>query len=301
MSSLSLKTGPVLGPRPGLTLAWMLLSVLCFSTAALSARVVGSAVPATQVVFLQHCFALLTMLPFATFFYSFDHLLTSHLRLHMLRAALNVIGVGLWYASLVRLDMATAQALNFVHPLFVTVGAALLLREHVSRWQWWALLAGFAGVLILARPFAAESPDGLDVLLPLGAAAFWALADLIARRLTATEHAGTMTFYMVLLPMPIAAIPAIGTWVPPSPVIWQWALLLGAVYAVAQFALARALTLARASALQPFNYLRLPLIAGMGFLAFGQVPDVWTWVGGAVMIAAALSITRSRQSDRGAG
>jgi drug/metabolite transporter (DMT)-like permease len=282
------------GRRPVSALVWMLLSVCFFSFTALAARVCGATLPAVQVVFLQHCFGLLVMLPFAAFFYGFDHILTGRMRLHLLRAMLNVVGVALWYTALVRLQMATAQALNFTHPLFMTLGGALLLRETVSRRQWGAVLLGFVGVLVLARPFSADMGAGADVLLPLGAALCWTGADLLARKLTTTEHAGTMTFYMILLPLPVAAIPAIGAWIPPNPAVWQWAVMLGGSYAVAQFALARALSLSSASALQPLNYLRLPIIAGLAFLALGQVPDIWTWVGAAVMIGASLCIKRSR-------
>jgi len=240
-----------------------------------------------QVAFLRNFFAAITLMPWLAAG-GFSALRTTRLKTYLWRAAIGLIAMLMWFSALALMPLADAVALNFTVPLFATLGAALFLGEVVRARRWGATLVGFVGVLIILRPGFTEL--SLVMFLPIGAALFQAIGALLVKSLSRTEGAGTVVAYMNLLLTPLSLIPALFVWQWPS---W-WALglcaFVGFTGALAHVAFTRAYALADASAVMPFDYMRLPFTAALAFLLYTEIPDLWTWVGAGVIAASAAYI-----------
>jgi drug/metabolite transporter (DMT)-like permease len=220
----------------------------------------------------------------------FPGLDTHHLRLHLARAAVGVFAMGFWFTSLALVPLAEAVALNFTMPLFIVAGAAAILGEKVGLRRWSATAIGFLGMLVILRPgIAVVSPV---MVLPVAAAFFMAISVLMLKHMSATVSAGTSVLYMNLLITPLSLVPAAFVWAWPH---WQDLFVLaalGLIAMLAHLALARALAAADASAIMPFDYARLPFIALIAFVLFGEVAEIWTWIGAAIIAGSAFYIAR---------
>ena len=283
--------GPLAGLPPAfLGPIYIVAAALFFSVMNLMIREASSELEPLQVAFFRNVFAMLALMPWilrAGIRRSFS---TRRLKLHLFRSFITFFAMNCWFYSLALLPLADATALNFTVPLFATVGAALILGEIVRARRWIATLVGFCGVLIILQPgFKTVEPI---MLLPVVAALFMAGATLTVKRLSDTESPMTIVLYMNTLLTGVSLVPALFVWRWPSLEIWLVVLALGAVGSLAQILMARAYASAEASAIMPFDYTRLPFIALFAYLAYGEVPGIWTWVGGAVIAASAIYIAR---------
>jgi len=125
------------------------------------------------------------------------------------------------------------------------------------------------------------------------------------KSLSETESPNTIVLYMNLLLTPLSLVPAVFVWQWPSTTTLSYMAMLGLLAAAAHIALTRAYAVADASAVLPLDYTRLPFVAAIAFLAFGEVPDLWTWVGAGIIAGSALyiahremRITRSQGAAR---
>jgi drug/metabolite transporter (DMT)-like permease len=115
---------------------------------------------------------------------------------------------------------------------------------------------------------------------------------VIVKTLARTEPTNAVVTYMVLLMTPMSLVTAVPVWDWPAWSLWPWLVTMGAVGSAGHFCFTRSLALADASAVMPYDYTRLLFVAGIGWIAFGEFPDGWTWVGAAVIAAATVYITR---------
>jgi drug/metabolite transporter (DMT)-like permease len=243
--------------------------------------------PAIQIVFFRNAFALAFMLPWLARA-GVAGLHTQRLGFHALRATIGLIAMTCWFYSVTLLPLAQAVSLNYTVPLFATVGAALVLGETVRARRWTATLVGFLGVLAIVRPGFQEVTPAMA--LPILAAMFMATAALLIKSLSNTENPNAMVFYMNLFLTPMSLVPALFVWVWPSwPVLGLMA-LVGGLATASHLLLTRAYAKADASAVIPFHYMQLPFVALIAFVAFGEVPAVWTLLGAAVIAGAAIYI-----------
>jgi drug/metabolite transporter (DMT)-like permease len=195
-----------------------------------------------------------------------------------------------WFFSVALLPLAQAVALNFTVPLFATAGAALILGELVRRRRWTATVVGFLGVLVILRPGFAEVTPATG--LPIAAALFMAAAVLLLKTLASSENPNATVFYMNLLLTPMSLVPALFVWRWPDWETWAMMVAVGALAVLAHSMLTRAYVHADASAVIPFHYMQLPFVAAIAFAAFGEVPDLWTLAGAAVIAGSAIYIAR---------
>ena len=186
--------------------------------------------------------------------------------------------------------LASAVALNFTVPMFATVGAAIFLGEIVRARRWTATIVGFLGVLIILRPGFTELTPAMA--LPVIAAAFMAISVIMVKKLSGSDKPAAIVFLMNLLLTPLSLVPALFVWRWPSWEVFALMVLVGFFAMASHIAITRAYTKADASAILPLDYARLPFIAGLAFLIFGEVPELWTWVGAGVIAASAIYIAR---------
>jgi drug/metabolite transporter (DMT)-like permease len=213
---------------------------------------------------------------------------TKRIKVHMLRSMTGLVAMYLWFMSVTYLPQAKATALSFTMPFFALIGAALFLRETIRIRRWTATLVGFIGALIILQPWRVE----LSLLdcLPIVAAFFIAGSLLLVKNLSGSERPNTMLFYMGFFMSTVSLGPAIYVWQPVPNEIWLKAVLLGFIAFLAHQSIVRAFRLADASAVTPFDFLRLPFAAMAAFAFFGEVPEVQVWVGAAVIAASSCYI-----------
>lgn len=279
--------------------AYMVLAGVLFALVNISVQ--GAAMhfglPSSSVAFWQYAIALilggswLLRLGLKSF-------ATENLAVHILRVLAAAAGVQLWVLGLKSVPIWQAIALIMTSPFFVTIGASLYLRESVSLQRWFATLIGFAGGMIILAPWS----DSFTVaaLYPLAAAALWAFASLLTKRLTRTEAPDTVTAYLLVLLTPVNAIFAgVEGFVVPTGTAFWLILLAGGLTALAQLALTRAYAISDASYVQPFDHLKLPLNVLFGWLAFQFVPTGNLWIGAALIVGASMYILRQETREQG--
>ena len=198
-----------------------------------------------------------------------------------------------------RMPVAEASAIIFVSPLLVMLLAGIVLQEKIGAPGWLGALAGFGGVLLIARP--GSGLDGMGVAFALAAAVVTALYQLLSRLLASTETTVAMLFYTSLVGATVFGAMAPWFWVGARPSAWQTVLFLstGALGCVGHFLYTAAHRYAPASALAPLQYVQLLWACLFGWRVFGHVPDRLSLLGmGIVAAAGALAAVRSRMAAR---
>lgn len=262
---------------------------VCFAVMNVLIRLAAAELDPTQIAFLRNFFALLFMLPWLlkTGVGSFH---TASLKLQLLRGVVGLVAMLFWFTSVALLPLGQAVALNFTVPLFATIAAALILHEIVRARRWTATAIGFLGILVIARPGIGEITPAMA--LPIIAAAFMAISIVIVKWLSQRDSATGIVFYQNLVMTPLSLVPALFFWRWPSLTVLLYMVGIGASAVLAHMLLTRAYTKADASAIIPFDYTRLPFIAVGAYFVFGEEPDIWTWVGAAIIAGSSIYIAR---------
>jgi len=222
---------------------------------------------------------------------------TAQLRLHMLRAVLNVGGMLLFFTALSLIPMPKAQALLFTAPLFATILAVLVLGERIRLRRLTALAVGFCGALVVIRPgFQQVDPGSFMVL---GCALLWGATMILIKYLGRRDSAITITVYMTLLMTPLSLVPALFVWTGPTPT--QLLIIgTGAVAAtLGQLAMAQAFRLAEMTVVMPLDFTKLIFGSILAYALFRETIDWLGWVGAVVIFGSAFYVAyRERQVKR---
>ncbi len=277
------------GQEPLQAIFWMLGSGLFFSCLNAQIRYLTASLHPFEIAFFRNLFGLAFMLPWLLRS-GLGGLKTSRLKLYFWRTAVGLSSMLLSFSALALLPLSLAIALTFTSPLFTTLGAALFLGEKVRARRWSATVVGFLGVLVIVHP--GSAPFNLGMLMMIASAALNAATTLMVKRLSGTESANAIVTYMVLLMTPMSLLPAIFVWQTPPLSLWLFLVGLGLAGTLGHLCYVRALRAAEASAVLPYDYGRMVFSALIGYLAFSEIPDRWTWIGSAIIAGAAIYIAR---------
>lgn len=192
------------------------------------------------------------------------------------------------YYGIAVLPLNESAALGFAMPLFATVGAALFLGETVRARRWSAVLIGFVGVLIILRP--GIIPFDLGAAMVLLAAMLGAVITLLSKYWIAGERATTLILYQSLFSTLFSVPPAAAVWEMPGSFAVSMMVTNGILGTLGWITFLRACALTDASALMPYEFLRLPVVAVFAYALFGEVPDEWVWLGAAIIFSSTLYI-----------
>jgi drug/metabolite transporter (DMT)-like permease len=261
----------------------MLLANLCVAGMTCTIRIAAAELHPFEIAFFRNLFGLACLLPFLVRAGA-GVLRTRAIGRLLVSSSGHLIAMLAYFLAAALMPLAELTALAFTKPLFATVGAALILHEVVRGRRWSAVAVGFLGVLLVLRPGAeAFSPDaGLVLLSALASAA----VVLMVKQLTVRESTTTIVFYQSLFLTVLSLPPALLFWQTPSIGGILLVALIGALGTITWLCFTRAFALADASAVMPFEFLKLPFTAVLAYLLFSEVPSVWTWVGGAIIFAA---------------
>ena len=265
------------------------MSCACFSSMTALIRHLSQELHPFEIVFFRNALGLAFLLPWLLRV-GLGRLRTRRYGLHGLRVVIGLTAMLCWFTAVTLMPIAEATALSFTAPLFGTLGAALVLREKVQGRRWAAIAVGFAGAMIILRP-GIEALTG-PALLVLAASVSMACGVLVVKTLSRTDSATAIVFYMGLLMTPLSLVPALFVWQAPALAGWLGLVALGGLATLGHLMFVRALATADASAVLPFDFSRLIFVAFLGFVFFGEQPDVWTWIGAAVIFMATLSTAR---------
>ncbi len=212
---------------------------------------------------------------------------TRHLRWHLVRGAMFCAMTGINFWALQFLQLAVTSAIFFIVPILIALMAAPLLGEKLDAGRWMAILAGFAGVLVIVRPGSAEFHPAM--ILSLVNAALYALFNLTTRHLAAYDPPETIQYLPAVVASILLAPFAIAGWQSPATGL-EWAVLclLGVLGGTGHYLLALAHRYAPATVIAPFLYQQVIYMALFGYLVFGDVPGAGVWVGAAIVIASGL-------------
>jgi drug/metabolite transporter (DMT)-like permease len=283
-------------PAPIAAALFMITSSLFFAALSGTIRFLGTQLHPFEVTFFRNLFGFAFMVPWLCHA-GLGALRTSRWVAYTWRSFLSLCSMLCGFTALTMMPFDQAIALSFTVPLFATIGAALILKEVVRARRWTATIIGFIGVLIILRPGMGGVPlagASTTALIGAGLAIFSAVLSaqitLIVKDLARTEPSDAIVTYMVLLITPMSLIPALFVWQWPPWQLWPWVVGMGALGSFGHMCYIRAFALADASAVMPYDYTRLIFAAVIGYFAFAEVPDIWTFIGAIVIAGAALYI-----------
>lgn len=261
-----------------------------FAGMAVMIRICSEQVHAFEIAFFRNLFGLAFMLPWLLRGTGLGQLATQRFGLYFLRALLGIAAMLSFFWALTAMPVAGAVAISFTAPLFITVGAALVLGEVVRARRWTATLVGFGGMLLMLRPGASTlHPAALAALFSAIAMAGSALA---IKELSRTERSRAIVTWMVVLMTPLALPAALWVWEWPEPVTWALLVAIGGLGTIGHLLLTSALKTGDASYVMPFDFVRLPAAALLAWWLFAETVDAWTWIGAGVIFGATVYITR---------
>jgi drug/metabolite transporter (DMT)-like permease len=204
----------------------------------------------------------------------------------------------LWFVGLPLTTLASVTALGFTGPIFVTIGAAMFLGEKVRLRRWIAVAVGFAGAMIIIRPGVGDL--GLGAICILISTPIFSASNLISKALARTETANKIVIWQHLTILIFACPVALWFWQTPTQTDFLWFVAAGLCGTLGHICQQNGYQLADITLLQPIGFLSLLWNALLGYFLFFQQPDVWTFVGAAVIFASALYISHREAVRRAA-
>jgi drug/metabolite transporter (DMT)-like permease len=258
-------------------------SAFFFATGHAGAKYLTTDMHPFVIAFWRNLFALMPFLPWIAR-KGLRSMHTNRIGFHFFRALANAASMIFWFTALSMMALADATALSMLGPLFAMLFAALFLQEKIGPRRWWALVFGMAGALVIVRP--GFEAVGMGAILVLLRGVAQGINKVMAKSLTKTEDTGVIVAYLLILATPITLLPAL--------FYWQWPTIpdlvvligMGAVGAIANICMVKAYGMVDVSVVEPITFTRLIWAAVLGYMIFAEFPDYWTWIGGAMIVAA---------------
>jgi len=282
----SARSAPARADRPFRGIALILASTVFLGCSDVTAKYLSATLPSIEIAWIRFLtFALImvpAMLPGTRLF----ALKTERPGLHVMRG-IALLSSSLFFISGLRfLPVAEASATGFIAPLFVTALSIAFLGEKVGVRRWLATIAGLIGVLIILRP--GSSAFHPAAFFPIISALAWAGTLIMTRMMSGRERAVTTMTWSAITGVCVISALVPFVWVTPS---WHdilFGLFIGIASTAGQWIVVLAFRYADASVLAPFSYTQLVWVSVLGFFVFGEIPDVWTIAGAAVIVCSGL-------------
>jgi drug/metabolite transporter (DMT)-like permease len=278
---------------------WVTLAMALFAGLAASSRYAMSlGYHPLQVAFLRFLAALVLMLPLLAW-RGTGLMRSSAPQLYAVRAVISLFSMTAWFWAIALIPLGELTAIGFLSPLFGTLAAIVLLGEKVRARRWTALAIGFIGAMIMLRP--GMSPVGMGQGMALFSALAGGVMAVLLKQLSGHDDPDKIVFLTTLIMTPLALIPALFVWKPPGLELLPVLLVIGATGVLGHTCLMRGFRAADASLVLTFEFSRLPFAVALGFLMFGELIDVWTWLGAAIIFVSAIYIVRREAQLRREG
>ena len=259
---------------------WMSGTLVSFMAMAIGGRELSAQLNTFQILFFRSIVGFL-IVGFCLWFSNWRQIFSKNIQVQILRNISHFGGQFGWFYGIAFIPLAEVFALEFTVPVWTAVLASVLLKEQITRSRIAAIVFGVVGVFLILRPgLAAIRPASLAVL---GGAFGYALSHTLTRKLALVDRPLTILFYMTGIQLPIGFVTSISDWTIPSLAMLPWVIVVGVAALSGHYCMTRALTIADAIVVVPLDFLRLPLIASVGFLFYGESLDWLVLAGGVVM------------------
>jgi drug/metabolite transporter (DMT)-like permease len=261
---------------------WMAGAVLSFTAMAIAARELLRHMGTFEIVFWRSVVMLaivLALVPRA----GLCSVLTRKFSLHLWRNLIHFLGQALWVYSIGALSLATVFAIEFTMPVWTALLAWLFLNERLTAPKLVMLALGLAGVLVILRPGGGGfHPAALAMVL---GSLCYASSFIFTKRLTSTDSALAVLFWMSVMQLPLGLAASVPGWVTPAAADLPWIVGIGIGSYTAHYCMTRAVRVADASMVVGIDFIRLPIIALVGAAAYGEALDPMVFAGAAVIFA----------------
>ena len=268
---------------------WLSVGAILFSVTDVVVKTLGRTFHPFELALFRYAIGF-AMLAAVFLHMGWAQLKTKHIGLHLTRLVIACTAqIGL-FVAVIHLKLADATAIMFSKPLFTTIVAVILLSEIVRARRWAATVIGFAGVIIMIRPGAATMDP--IALIAVGAALTLAIANVIIRFMAKTEPPNRILFYYHVGGVAIFIGPALWMWQTPVGIEWLLLFLIGFLTTLGMICYVRAFSAGEANAVGPIEYVRLIYAGLFGYFLFSEIPDIWTVLGGIIIVACSLYIAK---------
>jgi drug/metabolite transporter (DMT)-like permease len=268
----------------------MLGALASFTTMAIAARELTLGMSVVQALFFRSLICVIVLMPFAVIGGGgpFRKIATQRPKLHLARNTIHYFGQLGWVYALSLLPLAAVFSIEFTVPIWTAILAAIFLGEGFTRWRVIGVVMGFIGILVIVRPGpemleAAEA--SLATLAMVGAAVLYAATFVFTRHMAQTESPLAIIFWMNLIQLGIGIIPALLLWVDPEPESLPWIVLIGLGGLCSHWCVAHAMRHADAAVVAPMDFIRLPLIAVIGYVFYNEPWNPFILIGGVIIFA----------------
>ena len=217
------------------------------------------------------------------------------IKLQIFRSLLSVIESGCFVLSFKYLSLADAHSVGSLAPVIVVALSAIFLKEKVSTKTWIAIFVGFVGVLIILRP--TSSIFDPKALLPLLAAFVLGLYQVVTKKVSEHDTTETSLFYTSIIGIFIMSLLASNFWTPVSSSSYILFLIVGIFFSLGIYLQIIALSMARASIIQPFHYTLIFWAIIFGYIFYNDIPDLFTIVGAVIITLSGIFVLTQSTKD----
>ncbi len=269
--------------RPLIGIFWMVVTGMCFIGVQALVKVLGGRLPPAESAFLRYLLGLVFLIPMWPGLRR-THLSRRALALFSLRGAVQACGVILWFFAMTRISIAEVTAMNYMSPIYITLGAAVFLGERLAMRRLAAIAVALLGALIILRPgFRVLDPGHFAMIVT---AFCFAASYLIAKRMSG-EVPPSVVVGMLSITVTLFMAPfALAVWVPPTPSELGLLMVVAFFATSGHYAMTLAFQAAPMAVTQPVTFLQLVWAGLLGALVFGEPVDGWVMLGGGLILGA---------------
>lgn len=277
-----------------MAILWMGGALLSFMSMGIGGRELSNELGTFQILFFRSLIGIVIVSILLTTT-GWEQVKTTQFRTHFWRNIAHYAGQYGWFYGIAFIPLAEVFALEFTLPIWVAILAPFFLKEKFTSVRLLAAVIGFIGVVVILRPgVAVINPVAFAVL---GAALAFAISTLFTKKLAQTDSALAIIFYMTVIQLPLGLVPSLNNWVTPSLAMWPWLVVVGVGALSAHYCSAKALALIDASIMAPMDFLRLPLVALVGFFFYDETLSWFVIIGGAIMVLGNMINIRAEQKQ----
>ena len=279
---------------------WMIGAMFSFSLMAVSGRELATNLNTFEIMLFRSIIGFLIVLAIGYFAKTLAEIKRDRLGLHLFRNLAHFSGQNLWFLAVASIPFSQLFALEFSTPVWVALLAPLFLGEVLTKQRMLAVILGFAGVLIVARPDINQFD--FAIVAAVACAICFAGSMMATKSLTSDQSITCILFWLTLMQLAMGLVATVftGTITFPEGINIFWIVIVGIGGLTAHFCITSALALAPAIVVIPLDFMRLPLISVIGFLAYGEAFELPILVGaGVIFIAILLNLKAEKQRQSG--
>ena len=279
---------------------WMIGAMFSFSLMAVSGRELATNLNTFEIMLFRSIIGFLIVLAIGYFAKTLAEIKRDRLGLHLFRNLAHFSGQNLWFLAVASIPFSQLFALEFSTPVWVALLAPLFLGEVLTKQRVLAVILGFAGVLIVARPDINQFD--FAIVAAVACAICFAGSMMATKSLTSDQSITCILFWLTLMQLAMGLVATVftGTIAFPEGINIFWIVIVGIGGLTAHFCITNALALAPAIVVIPLDFMRLPLISVIGFLAYGEAFELPILVGaGVIFIAILLNLKAEKQRQSG--